>query len=71
MKRVDIYYGGQHYSVSDREPEDVMAEIAAGVASETPVWMTFNIGEGTVRPASVLLSPGVHIAVVPQPDSLP
>jgi hypothetical protein len=32
VKRIDIYYGGEHYSVGGRELADVQADIAAGLA---------------------------------------
>ncbi len=71
MKRIDIYYGVDHYSVAGRDLDEVMEQIRAGVGSAEPVWMPVNLGEGTLRPASILLTPGVPITVVPEPDPLP
>lgn len=67
MKRIDIYYGGEHYSVGGRDLEDVRREVVEGIASP-PQWLEVNDGEGEVRTAYLLLSPGVPLAVVPIPD---
>ncbi|ANJ27112.1 hypothetical protein [Agromyces aureus] len=64
MKRIDIYYGGQHYSVSGREYEDVRQEILGGLASGQ-AWLRVNIGEGQDVPSDLLISPGVAISLVP------
>ena len=70
MKRIDIYYGGDHYSVGGRRIDDLRAEIEAGLAAGT-YWLEVNDGEGAMRRALLLLSPGVPLAVVPVPDEDP
>ena len=70
MKRIDIYYGGEHYSVGKRRVEDLRAEIEAVLATGT-YWLEVNDGEGQMRTALLLLSPGVALAVVPVPDEDP
>ncbi|WP_194409020.1 hypothetical protein [Microbacterium cremeum] len=70
MKRIDIYYGGEHYSVGGRDPGDVTAEILQGIASG-PRWLEVNDGWGEARTAYLLLSAGVPVAVVPIPDEYP
>lgn len=70
MKRIDIYYGGEHYSVGGRDVEEVRQEIVEGVAAG-PRWLEVNDGEGDVRTAYLLLSPGIALAVVPIPDESP
>lgn len=67
MKRIDIYYGGEHYSVGGRDLEDVTHEITEGVTSG-PRWLEVNDGEGEARTAYLLLTAGVELAVVPIPD---
>lgn len=67
MKRIDIYYGGEHYSVGGRDFEELRDEIAAGVSSGMH-WLEVNDGEGAFRSAFLLLSPGVPLAMVPIPD---
>lgn len=70
MKRIDIYYGGEHYSVGDRRYEDLRNEIETGLLMGTH-WLTVNDGEGMTRPAHLLLTPGVPLAIVPIPDEVP
>jgi len=67
MKRIDIYYGGDHYSVGGRQLEDLQEEIAAGIASGMH-WLAVNDGEGNRRQAFILLTPGVPLAVIPIPE---
>jgi hypothetical protein len=68
VKRVDINYGGDHYSIADREVEDLLAEIARAAATSQPSWLRVNVGEGTLRPAHLLLGTGIPIAVVEIPE---
>lgn len=67
MKRIDIHYGGDHYSVGGRHLEDLQREIEAGLSSGAH-WLSANDGEGNRRQAFLLLTPGVPIAVIPTPD---
>lgn len=68
MKRIDIYYGGQHYSVGGREPDELLEEVRRGFATEGGAWLQVNDGEGAPRPAYLLLGPGVPISIIPIPD---
>ena len=70
MKRIDIYYGGEHYSVGGRRFEDLRAEVEAGLATGL-YWLEVNDGEGEMRAAHLLLTPGVPLALIPIPDELP
>ena len=70
MKRIDIYYGGEHYSVGGRKLEDLREEVEAGLASGL-YWLEVNDGEGMMRAAHLLLTPGVSLAIVPIPDEAP
>lgn len=67
MKRIDIIYGGQLFSVGGRTPEDLTREITQAVADHGG-WLTVNDGEGERREALLFIGPGVPIAVVPIPD---
>ena len=69
MKRIDIQYGGDRYSVGGRPLEDLQDEIAVGLASGVH-WLEVNEGEGSRRQAFLLLTPGVPLSVVPIPDTL-
>lgn len=64
MKRIDINYGGQHYSVSGRDYDDVREEITAGLASGH-AWLRVNVGEGENVACDLLISAGVPLALVP------
>ena len=68
MKRIDVIYGGHQYSIGGRDVDDLLREIHAGVTADAPRWLLLNDGEGHLRPAHLLLTPGVDIAVIPVPD---
>ncbi|WP_239453259.1 MULTISPECIES: hypothetical protein [Microbacterium] len=70
MKRIDIFYGGEHYSVGGRRLEDLRQEVEAGLRAGTH-WLEVNDGEGMMRAAHLLLTPGVPLAIVPVPDEAP
>ena len=70
MKRIDIYYGADHYSVSGRELEELQNEIAAGLVAGVH-WLAVNDGEGELRQAFLLITPGVPLSIVPIPDHSP
>ena len=67
MKRIDIVYGGELYSVGGREFEEVRQEVVDGT-TDGPSWLRVNDGEGMRREAYLLLSPGVPIALIPVPE---
>lgn len=64
MKRINILYGGAQYSVGGRELSHLEAEIEKIVQSGTPGWLTVNFGEGSVRPARLLITAGTQIALI-------
>ncbi|MDY0911105.1 hypothetical protein [Microbacterium sp. CFBP9034] len=68
MKRIDIIYGNEHYSVGGRTLESLTQEIAEGLASGHG-WLQVNDGEGAPRVAYLLLTPGVNLSIVPIPDT--
>lgn len=68
MKRIDIYYGGERYSVGQRTLADVQSDIEAAIASGAPAWVQVNDGDGAPRTAYLLITPGVPIAVIPIPE---
>lgn len=67
MKRIDIYYGGEHYSVGGRELDEVLDEVEACLTTGNH-WLQVNYGEGMMRPARLLVTPGVALAIVPVPS---
>ena len=64
MKRIDIHYGGELYSVGGRDLDELRAEILHGV-THGGQWLQVNDGEGTRRDAQLLLHPGVPISLIP------
>ena len=69
MKRIDIHYGGEIYSVGDRDLEELKAELAEGSLSGHH-WLLVNDGEGQRRDAYLLIGAG-PIALIPIPDETP
>src|SRR5215204_5391777 len=65
MKRIDIHYGGQLYSVGDRDVDQLLAEVEDGMRNGA--WLKVNDGEGERRDAFLMLGPGVPISVIPIP----
>lgn len=68
MKRIDIRYGGEVYSVGGRDVDDLQAEIDAAVENGGSGWIVVNHGEGTPQEARLLLGPGVPISLLPIAD---
>lgn len=67
MKRIDIHYGGQLYSVGERSAEEITEEIRAAIVAGHG-WLDVNDGEGAPRPARLLITPGVPVALIPIPE---
>ena len=67
MKRIDIHYGGERYSVGGRDVEGVLTEIEQGLGGSGH-WLEVNDGDGAPRTAYLLITPGVPVAIVPVPD---
>ena len=65
MKRINVIYDGEMYSIGDRELDAVKAEVEAAQSSVTPVWLSVNSGEGVLQQTELLIVPGVGIALTP------
>jgi hypothetical protein len=63
MKRVDVQYDGEHYSIAGRELQDVQDEVTRGLDSAQAAWLEVNSGEGKARTAVLALTAGVAIAL--------
>lgn len=70
MKRIDVIYGGEHYSIGGHDLDSLKREVEAAVAAGVG-WITVNDGEGAPRWAHLMLTPGVPIAIIPIPDEAP
>jgi hypothetical protein len=68
MKRISILAAGTRYSVGDRDLSDLQQEIATALKSGEPYWLEVNEGEGTPRPALLLITPGMNLVLVPIPE---
>lgn len=68
MKRIEIRYGGDSYSIGGREPGELMEAIAQAVDSGG-AWLEVNDGEGQQRTAFIHVAPGTPIALVLMPGS--
>jgi hypothetical protein len=71
MKRINIRYNGATYSVSNRDYDGLQQEVVAALTSGKPNWLEVNEGEGTPRPALLLITPGVSLTLVPIPEPHP
>jgi len=67
MKRIDIHYGGELYSIGDTSFEDMQQAVDDAVAAGHG-WIEVNDGEGAPRTAHLLITPGVPIALIPIPE---
>lgn len=65
MKRIDVLYGGNMFSIGGRELADIQSEIASYRSSGG--WLIVNDGEGARREAHLWLDAGVPIALIPIP----
>jgi hypothetical protein len=63
MRRVDIAYGGNHYSLPRTTVEDVKRTIEEALAAPEPQWLTVNFGEGKPQPVEILIRPGIPLAL--------
>lgn len=67
MKRIDIAYGGQLYSVGGRSLREFQGEIERAIQAGG-AWVAVNDGEGAPREARLFVGPGTPIALIPIPD---
>lgn len=68
MKRIDVLYGGQQYSIANRDYEEVRTRLLTDMRTG-PSWLRVNIGEGGNAPADLLITSGTPIALIPIPES--
>lgn len=67
MKRIDIVYGGQSYSVGNRDIDELREEILAAARSDEAFWLEVNSGEGAPRPTYLLVTAATDLALIPIP----
>jgi hypothetical protein len=64
VKRINIIYGGEQYTIADADPEVIKADITQAITSGSPFWLRVNHGEGTVRAADLLITAGTAISLM-------
>lgn len=64
MKRINVEYNGQHYTIPHRALSDVKKEIDDALISGKPHWMTVNSGEGSLQEAELLITQGISISLI-------
>ena len=67
MKRIHILYDGLQYSMGQEDYEGLKATIEEIIETGRPTWITVNQGEGSPRPAELLVGPTTAIALVAIP----
>lgn len=68
MKRIDVHYGGELYSVG-RDVAALQAEIVS--LMDAGGWLIVNDGEGMRRDAHLWIARGMPLSLIPIPDPLP
>lgn len=63
MKRVEIIYGGEPYSMHDTTAAAVRESVDKALEGAASRWLTVNQGEGEPRQTSILITPGVDFSV--------
>nr|WP_315268283.1 hypothetical protein [Microbacterium lemovicicum] len=70
MKRIDLRYGGEQYSVGGRDLAEFQSDIIARLSpGAPPFWLEVNQGEGDPRPTFLLITPSTELAVMPVPGA--
>lgn len=66
MKRAMIHYGGQEYVLGE-SADEVQARVDELLAAGRG-WLEVGFGRGALRPAYLLVAPGVPLAVIDADD---
>jgi hypothetical protein len=64
LKRINITYGGDHYTVANRALSEVQNEINSAIAEGKPLWLRVNRGEGSYQQADLLITSATPIALM-------
>lgn len=68
MKRIEIIYDGQRYSVGGGDIDALRAKVESVQTAAEPTWLDVFSDEGRPQPAQLLLLPGLPIALIPVQD---
>lgn len=64
MRRIYIQYGGAEYSIGVDDADRLRALILETVTAGKSMWLDVDRGEGRLEPATILIAPGIPIAVI-------
>lgn len=64
MKRIEIHYQGRVYSVANETMESVRERVNHALRGADSHWLHVQNGEGLGQDASLLITPGIPIAIV-------
>ena len=67
VTRTTILYDGVEYVVA-RSAADIKAEVDALLAAGEPGWLLVNHGRGALKPAELLILPGVAMSLIDTSD---
>lgn len=67
MRRIDIVYGGQPYSVGNRDLDELKEQILMGTQDGGAFWLEVNSGEGEPRATCLLITAHTEVALTPVP----
>jgi len=68
MKRIDVAYAGNSYSISGRDVTELQQQILDGIAgADRGFWLEVNHGEGQPRPTYLLITAATQVALTPIP----
>jgi len=63
MSRMEIVYQGLPYSVSVPDADAFRAEVLESISSGSFRWLQVDRGEGLLEPVTILIGPGIGIAM--------
>lgn len=64
IKRINIRYGGDHFTMASSDLDAVKGEIETALAGGRVYWLHVNRGEGTFQSAQLLITAGTPIALM-------
>jgi 6-phosphofructokinase len=64
LKRINIRYGGDHYTLARTDMEELKNEIATAIENGGTHWLHVNRGEGSFQQADLLITTGTPIAII-------
>ena len=64
IKRINIRYGGDHFTMASSDLDAVKGEIEAALAGGGVYWLHVNRGEGSFQSAELLITAGTPIALM-------